>query len=183
MIFGSSQRRQREALIAGLYGKVAAAARAPGIYAEMGAADTVEGRFEVLALHMALILRRLGQLPGPADSVAGELTDYFFAALDGALREIGIGDMGIGRRMKSLASGFLGRANAYDAALADAAPAEALARAIHRNVFRGADAGEAGAALLALHSINAAEALSRSSLDDILSERGTVFSSAAGTLA
>jgi cytochrome b pre-mRNA-processing protein 3 len=76
-----------------------------------------EGRFACLTLHVVLVLRQLRRLPAPAREVAQELVDFVFRQLDASLRELGVGDMGVPKRMKKLAHAFYGRAAAYDAVL------------------------------------------------------------------
>ena len=79
--------------------------------------DTLEGRFECLILHVILVLRRLNRLPEPAADVAQDLVNSVFLQLDSSLRESGIGDFGVPKRMKKLGAAFYGRAEGYDAAL------------------------------------------------------------------
>jgi len=88
-------------------------------------------------LHLALVLRRLADLPAPAADMAQDLTDLAFHRLDQGLREIGIGDMGVPKRMKVLAKHFYGRAAVYHAALASG-DRDKLIEALRRNVFGGA---------------------------------------------
>ena len=137
-------RRNRLAPVERLYDSIAAQARQPLLFADYGVADTFEGRFELMALHLALVLRRLAELPAPADDVAQELTDLSFKRLDQGLREIGVGDMGVPKRMKVLAKAFYGRAGVYhavigasdDAKLVEAKLVDAkLIEALRRNVF------------------------------------------------
>jgi cytochrome b pre-mRNA-processing protein 3 len=104
------------------------------LYERFGVPDTVEGRFESVTLHLILVLRRLRHLPSPADAVAQDLVDAFFRHLDGALRELAVGDLAVPKRMKKLAEAFNGRARAYDTALQRSDP-DALARALGRNVL------------------------------------------------
>jgi cytochrome b pre-mRNA-processing protein 3 len=144
-LFRSLFRRDpRRDLIAALYARVADAARQPGLYADLGVPDTVEGRFEALSVHMVLALRALRRKPDPAGDVARDLTDAFFRDLDASLREMGVGDTAVPKRMKTLAEAFYGRAGVYDAAL-DAGDETALAAALGRNV-RGSDAPAQGLA-------------------------------------
>ena len=180
MIFGSREKRRRREQIMGLYGRIAALARDPEIFTAFGVADTVEGRFEVLALHMALVLRRLGQLPPPADSVAQDLTDHFFLALDGALREIGYGDTGVPKRMKELAKGFYGRAAAYEAALLPASAADAVSVALLRNVYSGDPLKAARAQGLAERAAALDARLAGLALDDYLSDKQGLLGEASG---
>jgi len=139
MILSFFKKRQRGQGIAPLYGAIMAKALNPLLYSSHGLPDTFEGRFESVTLHTALVLRRLKALPPPAADLAQELVDRVFDGLESAMREVGIGDMGIPKRMKSFAKGFYGRLGAYTAAL-DAGDAQALAQALSRNVLEGAPA-------------------------------------------
>ena len=133
MVPGFFRKKRRGEVIETLYQRIAAASRAPFLYLELGVPDTVEGRFEAVTLHVVLVLRRLRQLPPPADEVAQDLVDGFFRHLDASLRELAVGDLAVPKRMKKLAEAFSGRSRAYDEAL-DVAGGEALAKALGRNV-------------------------------------------------
>src|SRR3569833_1947557 len=129
----------RSVVLAGLWLFVSAAAQArtSDFYAAMGAPDTVEGRFEVYTLHVALVLRRLkGQGPQAAETAQG-CFDAYVKSLDHALREMGVGDLSVGKKMRKLGEAFYGRIKNYDeafAALPDKAP---LAAMIGRTVLMG----------------------------------------------
>jgi cytochrome b pre-mRNA-processing protein 3 len=157
-------RRNRLAPIERLHDSIAALARDPALFMGYGVADSFEGRFELLALHLALVLRRLAMLPAPAAEVAQDLTDLSFRRLDQGLREIGIGDVAVPRRMKTLARAFYGRASAYHAALGSADP-KVMAEALRRNVFAG---GEGDAEGLAFRVMTVARRLDALDLDAIL---------------
>ncbi|MDN5929075.1 MAG: ubiquinol-cytochrome C chaperone [Hyphomicrobiales bacterium] len=131
--FFRSNRRTNRAVTDVLYGEIVAAARQPLFYAVYNVPDTPLGRFEMLSLHMFLILHRLRAEKGAAQEVAQELTDEFFMDVDHSLRELGIGDHGIPRRVKKLGRMFYGRAAAYGQAL-DQNDGIALASALRRNV-------------------------------------------------
>ncbi|MBI3675264.1 MAG: ubiquinol-cytochrome C chaperone [Proteobacteria bacterium] len=134
---GSGRRAEAKRTAARLYEELSAAARQPVFFAALGVADTVDGRFDMVALHGWLVLERLTN-QGQRD-LAQALTDRLFIAFDEALRELGAGDMGMSRRMTKMGDAFYGRLQAYSAAKNEAA----LAEAIGRNVFRGAqDRGE-----------------------------------------
>ncbi len=165
MIFRLFHRRSARATIDSLYGRIVAASLRPDLYARLGVADTVEGRLESLILHVVLVLRRLRRLPPPADAVAQDLVDACFRHLDASLRELGVGDMKVPRRMKELAGGFYGRAAAYDAAL-DRSDMDALSSAIERNF----EAAPATAAALARYCHHAETALAGLSLERLLGE-------------
>jgi cytochrome b pre-mRNA-processing protein 3 len=125
-----------------LYASAAAQARAPALYARMGAPDTVEGRFELLTLHVILLIDRLKAGPPEATVVRQLLFDVYLGNLDAALREMGVGDLAVGKRMRKLGEAFYGRARACEAAF-DALPdAGRLEAALARTVFEAARDGE-----------------------------------------
>jgi len=128
-------------------------ARAPEFFARFGVADTLDGRFDLVALHGWLALGRLRQMG--AHALAQRLTNTLFSAFDEGLRELGISDMGMGRRMRKIADAFYGRCKAYDAADDEAAMTEALVR----NLYRGEDGHEAEAASMARYVFSAKAAM------------------------
>ncbi|GJD35574.1 ubiquinol-cytochrome C chaperone family protein [Methylobacterium aerolatum] len=161
----------RRRLIVGLHGAISDAARHPALYTGLHVPDTVEGRFESLSLHVYLVLRRLDRLPPPAADVAQELVDSIFAELDASLRELGVSDMGVGKRMKKLGASFYGRVSGYDEAMkAQAGGDAALRHALARNILGAAGAGEEdlAAAPLARYVRAAEAALARADLDALL---------------
>lgn len=121
-------------MIEAIYQRVAVASRQPALYLQLGIADTAEGRFEALTLHAWMFLRRLRQLPDPAEAVGQDVIDVLFRELDRALRELGVGDLSVGKRMKKLAKAFYGRLTSYEAALHDGSD-DALALALGRNLL------------------------------------------------
>ena len=135
----------------GLYGAAVAAARNPLFYAELGVPDTLDGRFDLVGLHVWLLIRRLTALPAPGPDLAQAMFDAMFADMDLNLREMGVGDLSVGKRVKDMWEALHGRAIAYGAALDSPDPAPAMEAALARNVWRGADA--AGAARLAAIAI------------------------------
>jgi cytochrome b pre-mRNA-processing protein 3 len=169
MIFGLFRRRDpNAATIERLYEAVSEAARRPAFYRDLGVPDTVEGRFEMLTLHAHLVVRRLRALPDPASDLAQDLVDRIFAGFDAALRELGVGDITVPKRMKTLASAFLGRAKAYEAALADDAQ---LREALRRNVYGNAAGCEAHAATMAMFVRRTIQALDGAGFDDFTAGR------------
>jgi cytochrome b pre-mRNA-processing protein 3 len=104
-----------EAAALRLWRDLVASARAPGFFGGLGVPDTPEGRFEMIGLHAALILLRL-QREGAAGRALGQaLFDLMFADLDQSLRELGVGDLGVGRQVKRLAGQFYARLRALEA--------------------------------------------------------------------
>jgi cytochrome b pre-mRNA-processing protein 3 len=131
-LFGRPSNRR---LIDRLHGEIVAAARNRVLFSDFGIEDTFEGRFESVVLHAALVLRRLRALPDPGPDMAQDLADALFRNFEVALREIGVGDSNVPKRMKAMAEAFLGRGLAYDEALReDKADLEA---ALKRNVYAG----------------------------------------------
>jgi cytochrome b pre-mRNA-processing protein 3 len=167
MIFSLFRQKTAVPSVERVYANIVAAARQPVLYASYGVPDTVMGRFEALVLHMSLALRRLKALPPPADSLSQELVDRFFADLDAALREIGIGDVSVPKKIKKLGQAFYGRLGAYDAALEPEASAGALEDALARNVLDKADQPGLASAL-AQHVRELAKALSVADLEVFL---------------
>ena len=121
--------------IAALYGAIVAQARAAHFYAEMGVPDTVSGRFDMVLLHVVLVLRRLRQGDAKERALAQGLFDAFCRDMDHNLRELGISDQGLPRHMQRVGEAFYGRARAYESALDDGAGEGALAQALARNVY------------------------------------------------
>ncbi|MFM8700779.1 MAG: ubiquinol-cytochrome C chaperone family protein [Hyphomicrobiales bacterium] len=126
-------RRNRD-LVEKLHATVMIEARQMAFFSDLGVPDTVEGRFDVLTLHLVLVVRRLNMLPSPGPEIAQDLVDTAFRHFDSALREMGVGDVTVPKRMKALAEAFLGRAKAYEDALRRDVP-DALTAAVLRNIY------------------------------------------------
>jgi cytochrome b pre-mRNA-processing protein 3 len=127
--------RLRDAAL-GLYGAIVEQARRPVFFTSGGVPDTIDGRFELIALHVFLVLNRLKAERSRTEPFAQALFDEMFADMDRALREMGVGDLAVGRHVKGMAKSFYGRVVAYEAGLAggDAALAEALTRNLYGTV-------------------------------------------------
>jgi len=128
------RRRRQEHKIDALYGAIVAQARRPAFYTEYGVADTVSGRFDMVVLHTALVLRRLREAPEEVRPLGQGVFDAFCRDMDGNLREMGVGDLAVPKEMKRFGEAFYGRAAAYDRALAAEDEGE-LAATLARNVF------------------------------------------------
>jgi cytochrome b pre-mRNA-processing protein 3 len=151
-------RRSPKPTIAALYGAVVAQARLPHFYQEYGVADTVLGRFDMIVLHAALLLRRLRAGDGAMQRLAQGVFDAFCLDIDHNLREMGISDQGVPRQMKRVGEAFYGRAKAYEAALAQADNG-LLAEALARNVYAETTAPQVAAMRLAAYVRQVADAL------------------------
>jgi cytochrome b pre-mRNA-processing protein 3 len=137
MIFRLFRRPSRTGSIAALYGTIVAQARAAAFYRSYGVPDTVDGRLEMLILHVVLVLRRLEEGPEAWRALGQRLFDEFCRDMDANLREMGVGDLAVPRRMHELGEAFYGRQAAYRSALAAVGDGQALADALRRNVFAG----------------------------------------------
>lgn len=150
-----------------VYEAIVAAARHPVPYTDWGVADTIDGRFDMIALHAFLVLDRL---KGSAEAFRQQLVDELFRDMDRSLREMGVGDISVGKKVRKMAEVFYGRVAAYDKGLAEGR--DALAQALARNIYPGG-APDAGLAALASHVIALRDDLAAQSADDILKGRIT----------
>ncbi len=120
-----------------LYSAAVGAARQPGFFAGMAVPDTLDGRFDLVSLHVGLLICRISRDADPrAKDLAQAVFDAMFADMDLNLREMGVGDLSVGKRVKRMWEAFHGRAQAYEAALR-AGDRPALEAALTRNVWRG----------------------------------------------
>lgn len=159
------QRSRQAGTIAALYGAIVAQARAPEIYRAFGIPDTLEARFEVLVLHLTLTLGRLAADPSARETGQG-IFDTFCQDMDDHMREMGVGDLTVPKKMRRLADAFYGRHDAYRAALESET---ALTAALVRNVYEGVGADRAPD--LAHYVKSAAAFLSRQDLAGIMAGR------------
>ena len=140
-----------------LYRALVARSREKIFYQEWCVPDTIDGRFDLLTLHAFLIFDALkGQGP-TAKELGSKLVDVIFTGFDEALRELGISDFGMGRRIRNMADAFYGRLHHYG--LARTQPE--LAAAIQRNLYRGHNERDREAAGLATYMMTAQEWLKR----------------------
>jgi cytochrome b pre-mRNA-processing protein 3 len=131
-----------------LYSAAVAAGRAPYLYTALHVPDTLDGRFDLIGLHAWLLIHRLRFLPPPGPALAQAVFDAMFSDMDLALRELGVGDLSVGKRVRSMWEAFHGRAKAYEEALAAIDP-QALPSVLVRNVWRGAAPPDGSAEALA----------------------------------
>jgi cytochrome b pre-mRNA-processing protein 3 len=157
-LLGLFRRKPHERAGFDLYSTAVAAARRPEFFDELAVPDTLDGRFDLVSTHVALLIRRVRRDPDPrAKDLAQAVFDAMFSDMDVNLREMGVGDLAVGKRVKRMWEAFHGRAAAYEAAL-DAGDPPALALALARNVWRG-EAPEGVADRLAAHLSGLAGAL------------------------
>lgn len=153
-----------------LYGAAIRQARQPGFYLDLGVPDTADGRFDMIALHVYLTLRRLKNLGEAGQALAQALFDHMFVDVDRNLREMGVGDLGVGRQVKAMAAGFYGRIAAYDAGLAGGE--EALAQALARNLYRNAEPTALALQSMSRYVAAVAASLETSTVEELL--RGAI---------
>ena len=144
MLFSAGKRREREAA-AGLYAAAVEAARRPVLYTAYGVPDTLQGRFEMMALHLFALLHRLMHEPGDDPELARLVSESFVGDMDAAFREMGVSDLAVPKRMKVLYGSFAGRVGAYRTAFGEGEAA--LAAALARNVFPDGPEGRSALAL------------------------------------
>ena len=157
-------RRSPSRTIAALYGAIVAQARDARFYAGYGVPDTVLGRFDMIVLHVALLLRRLRDGNKRQRALAQGVFDAFCRDMDHNLREMGISDPGVPRQMRRVGEAFYGRAQAYDGALAESREG-ALTEALARNVYAGIAEPLVAAVPLAAYARQAADDLAGQPLD------------------
>ena len=145
-LFGILGRSKHERAGFELYTAAVKAARDPAYFQDLAVPDTLDGRFDLVGLFAALMIRRLRGLPDPGPALAQAVFDAMFADMDFNLREIGVSEMSVGKRVRDMWEAFHGRAIAYESPLA-AADAAALAEALLRNVWRGTGTPEHAATL------------------------------------
>ncbi|MGC1303847.1 MAG: ubiquinol-cytochrome C chaperone family protein [Caulobacteraceae bacterium] len=162
----------RPAVAAGraLFKSLAAQARQPGLYVQAGVADTVEGRFELYVLHLVLLLHRLKGEGLQAGETAQAVFDSFLKNLDEGLRDMGVGDLSVGKKMRKLGEAVYGRIKSYDRALEPGAGADDLTGVIQRTVFEG-QSDAPGAGVIAAYVRRVEAALATQPLSDILEAR------------
>lgn len=145
-MFRSLLRRQpleRQAL--DLYALAVEQARQPDFYTALGVKDRIDSRFEIYTLHVLLLYVRLRHENDRGAELAQKLFDHYVSALDNVLRELGVGDVSVGKKMRKLGEALYGRMASYEKAL-NSGDISALQEAIARNVYESDD-NETAAAL------------------------------------
>lgn len=158
--------RSRQTLpVRSVYEAIVAQARQPGLYTAAGVPDTLDGRYDMIVLHADAVMTHLQQGGEPDKAFAQELIDEVFRDMDRSLREMGVGDMGVGKRVKKMATVYYGRANAYASARAEGEGA--LEAALLRNVYAGDESRADNARVLAAYTADLHRAVAALSRDEI----------------
>jgi cytochrome b pre-mRNA-processing protein 3 len=163
--------RRPDPTITTLYGAIVTQARDPRFYEDFGVPDTVPGRFDLIVLHLALVLRRLRAGDATTRALAQRVFDTFCRDMDHNLREMGISDQGVPMHMRRVGEAFYGRAQAYDAALGQLGN-DALIEALGRNVYAEAPKANIAAGRLAAYVRQAVDDLEAQAFGELL--RGVV---------
>ncbi len=148
-----------------LYTALVEQARAEGFYARLGVPDTVDGRFDVITLHAFLVFNRIKRGDGSERELGQALFDVMFADMDRSLREMGVGDLSVGGKVKQMVFAFYGRMAAYESAFAS--DNEELGQALLRNIYRGRSPGKLELAELGDYVRAKAEILAAQNMSDI----------------
>ena len=159
-----------ERSVADLYVRLVEQSRQPEFYARCGVPDTLDGRFDMLVLHAFLVLDRLAGQGAPEAAFAQALIDHLFADLDVNLREMGVGDLSVGKKVKQMAQAFYGREQAYRTGLASDDPTM-LAAALGRNLYRSAMPGRSQVDAMAAYVRRERVAIAAVSFQDLQAAR------------
>ena len=165
-----ARRRDRNDVAHALYVALVGQARAPAFYSACAVPDSLDGRFDMIVLHAFLVMRRLGAEGEAGGALAQALFDVMFSDMDQNLRELGVGDLAVGRRVKTMARGFYGRVKAYDEGLARPDDA-ALTAALRRNLYATAEPTPVQLAAMAGYLRQAAAALGAQDAGELMAGR------------
>jgi cytochrome b pre-mRNA-processing protein 3 len=160
------RRRSNEAAMQ-LHLAIVTQARQPAFYTALGVPDTLDGRFELIALHGFLVMQRLKADPAGTE-LARDLAETIFDDLDASLREMGAGDLGVGKRVKKMGEAFYGRIAAYDAGLADGGD---LPDALRRNLYGTAQPAAETLAAAGSYVRNCHNTLKKCNISELLKGR------------
>lgn len=164
MVFGFFN-RHKGVDVGPLYLSIVAQARQAVFYRDMAVEDTVDGRFEMLVLHLVLVIERLRDEDKSISAAGQDLFDFFLKDMDRNLREMGVGDLSVGKRMKKIGRSVYGRFEAFGKPMAER-DQSVLAVAIDRNVFAG-DPHPGEANRLAAYALETAQRLASQATSDI----------------
>jgi len=158
--------RPTKAVGQALYQRVVDQSRHTALYADLGAPDTVEGRFELYTLHLVLVIERLREGGEQAAETSQALFDTYVKSLDHALREMGVGDLSVGKKMRKLGEALFGRARSYETAFHALPATELLEALLIRTLYAEADG--AHASRMAAYVLDQRAALAAQPLDRLL---------------
>lgn len=151
-----------------LYGKLVDQAREPVFYTVYGVQDTIDGRFDMIVLHLFIVERRLSVEGDGTAVIRRQLQEAMFSDMDRSLRELGVGDMGIGKEVKKMGVAWFGRLKAYASALDEDDPRAALTVALSRNLYRCEEGNAPMAERMADYVISNSKKLAGYTVEDVL---------------
>ena len=163
-----------ERAVAHLYVRLMDRSREPGFYLNCGVPDTLDGRFDMLVLHAFMVLDRLAGEGEREDALVQALIDRLFADMDVTLREMGVGDLSVGKKVKRMAEAFYGRSRAYREGLASP-DAGALEEALRRNLYRTEAGTPEQVAAMADYIRRECAQLAERPVDELLADGGLQF--------
>lgn len=155
MILRFFRRNDGNETIQRLYGAIVARSRDPAFYTDYNVPDSIEGRFEMILVHAFLLFHRLKSEDEDRRVLGQRVFDAFCTDMDANLREMGVGDLTVPKKMKKVAEAFYGRIGAYEPPV-DAGDAGALADAVLRNVYASTEEAALHARALATYMMEAA---------------------------
>ncbi len=159
--------RKQENAAYKLYSSIVVKSRQPEFYTDFGVQDTFDCRFDMLVVHIFLVLHRLKMDHGQTSDMAQKIFDIMFADMDQSLRETGVGDMGIGKRIKAMARAFYGRLAAYEEGLEG--DDNVMGNALKRNLFRNMKPNDNDVARMARYVRRSAAMLATQKTGSLLS--------------
>lgn len=160
--------RKFEAPARRIYNATVDIARRPALYGELGVPDSLDGRFDALVLHLSVVMRQLKKFGKTGRLLGRELASAFVDDMDRTLREMGVGDLSVGKRVKGMVRGFYGRLETYDRALDRIAESEELDAALIRNLYAGRQPPESVIRRTASYVRGLNQALEEMSLDRLM---------------
>jgi cytochrome b pre-mRNA-processing protein 3 len=172
MIFDrfSPASRRRRRLAEGIYARVVARSRDPWFYESCDVPDTVDGRFDMIVIHAHLLFRRLAALAEEGELLSQAVFDVMFKDMDRSLREMGVGDLSVGKHVKGMAKAFYGRTQLYEEGFI--AGDEALKKALRDNIYRNVEPSEDAVERLADYMKQTAADLADAPLTALTAETG-----------
>lgn len=169
MIFSFLRNDHLKPATVALYNSIVAQSRHEDLYTICGVPDTVTGRYDMICLHVALVLHRLRGKGDDAARFSQELTDLFFKDMDGSIREMGVSDLAVPKRMEKMGKAFYGLLGALSPAL-DAHALDQLANVLGGNILIGDEAVDAGP--LSRYCLDEADRLAGLPLQSVLGGKG-----------
>lgn len=158
--------KNNDALASMLYKNIVSQARTEIFYKLFGVPDTLNGRFDMITLHMFIVLRRLKELGDEGGKISQDLFDIMFADMDKNLREMGVGDLSVGKKVKALAIAFYGRIKAYDNGI-KGLNGETVVKCLKRNLFLDTIPNDENVKIISIYLIREIKASKKWNIRDI----------------